>query len=133
MFSDLQSLEDVRQRFIVNWNGYLHKFRYWLMLLLITGVADTISTIHFMTEIGAENEAHPAIRFVSMIAGPFIGPIIGKICQYAAIIAITVFFRKQAVFVFIPVTILYAWAAWFNIWGSHLYHPRLLWIIEYFS
>ena len=133
MFSDIQSIDDLKKRFQRNWDGYLFKFRYWLVLILITGIADTISTIYFMTEMGAENEVHPAIRFVSIVAGPLIGPIIGKLCQYSAILAITLFFRKQAVFVFIPVIILYAWAAWFNIWGSQIYYPRLLQIIEYLS
>jgi tetrahydromethanopterin S-methyltransferase subunit D len=102
-------------------------------LLLVTGVADTISTIYFMTQTGAENEALPAIRFVSMFLGPIIGPIIGKICQYLAILAVTVFFRKQAVFIFIPVIVLYGWAAWYNIWGSQIYYPRLLHFIELLS
>lgn len=133
MLSDTKSIAEVKKRFQTNWKGFISEYYIWLSLILITGTADTVSTIHFMSESGAENEAHPAIRFVSIVFGLFVGPIIGKLCQFMAILAITVFFRKQAIFVFIPVIILYSWAAWYNIWGSQIYYPRLLQLIEYFS
>lgn len=133
MFGDLKTFDDVKNRYRKNWQGFIDKYFIWLSLVLITGVADTVSTIHFMSQSGAEHEAHPAIRLVSILFGPFLGPIIGKLCQFVAILAITVFFRKQAIFVFIPVIILYAWAAWYNIWGNQIYYPRLLQLIEFLS
>jgi hypothetical protein len=124
------SLTKAIDRFKNNWTGYISKYRIWLIVTLIAAIADMVSTCRFMLVEGAETEAHPGVRLICMVFGPIAGPLAGKICQLVAVLAMTVYFRCYAIYLFIPVIILYSWAAWYNIWGSQLYYPRLLWLLE---
>lgn len=123
-------MQALRERFRRNWPGYVAQYRVLLLLTLLAALADMVSTFHFMRHEGPEAEAHPVIRLVSMVLGPLWGPLVGKACQLAAVVAVTVCYRRHAVYVFVPVIMLYGWAAWYNIWGCHLYQPRLLWLLE---
>ena len=49
------------------------------------------------------------------------------------LILVTVFLRRWAVFIFLPIIILYGWAAWYNVWGHELYYPRLLELLRYLA
>ena len=124
------SLKDVFARFKDNWVGYVSEYRIFLIITLLTALADMVSTSLFMLREGPDAEVHPAIRVVCIIFGPIAGPLIGKICQLIAILGVSVYFRRYATYLFLPVIILYSWAAWYNIWGCHLYYPRLLWLLE---
>jgi tetrahydromethanopterin S-methyltransferase subunit D len=73
------------------------------------------TTINFMIQKGCDCEAHPIVRLVSMVLGPILGPIVGKLCQFLAVIITTVLLRRQAVYIFVAVILLYLWAAWYNI------------------
>jgi len=113
----IRSTKDIIERFQVNWNGYIYEYRVFLILTVLAALADMASTIYFMLEEGSWAEGHPAVRLVSEVLGPIVGPIIGKLCQFIVIIALTVYLRRQAVYIFIAVIIFYTWAAWYNIWG----------------
>ena len=125
------SLAKAVNRFNNNWTGYIAEYRVLLIVTLLAAIADMVSTCRFMLVEGAETEAHPCVRLVFMVLGPIAGPLVGKICQLAALLAMTVYFRRYAIYLFIPVIILYSWAAWYNTWGRQLYYPRLLWLLEY--
>jgi len=131
--SQMRSLDDIRIRLRENWDGYVREYRVFLVLLLLASLADMASTIHFMIQRGAGAELHPTVRFVSYLFGPVLGPMFGKAVQVVVVVVLTIFFRRRAIFIFIPVIILYAWAAWYNVWGHHLYYPNLLTILEYLA
>jgi len=133
MGSQIRSFGDITTRLQENWKGYLSKYCVFLVLLLLASLADTASTIHFMVQAGPEAESHPSVRLLSYILGPILGPVLGKAVQVAVIIILTVFLRRRAIFIFVPVIILYTWAAWYNIWGHELYYPRLLQWLEYLA
>lgn len=120
------ALQNVLDRFRQNSVGYFRDYRVPLCLIVITSVLDGISTIYFMAAEGADSEVHPAVRLVAQFLGPVAGPIMGKACQFVAILLVTVYLRRQAKYIFLVVIILYAWAAWYNVWGRDLYVPRLL-------
>ena len=122
----MRSFRDVLTRFRENWAGYLHEYRFFLVLVLLASLADTASTIYFMLSRGPAAEGHPAVRMISEAYGPIFGPILGKTIQFLTLIGVTVFLRRWATFIFIPIIILYTWAAWYNVWGHELYHPRLV-------
>jgi len=128
--SQLRSIDDVVTRLRENWVGYVHEYRVFLVLVVLASLADMASTMHFMLYAGPQAELHPTVRFLSEYLGPFLGPFLGKAIQVTVIIVVTVFLRRRAIFIFIPVIILYAWAAWYNVWGHHLYYPNLLWILD---
>jgi hypothetical protein len=131
--SSIRSLADIRRRLRENWRGYLHEHRIFLALVVLASLADMASTIHFMIRTGPAGEWHPTVRMVSYLFGPILGPILGKAIQVIAVVTLTVYLRRWAIFIFVPVIILYAWAAWYNIWGHHLYYPPFLRFLEYLA
>ena len=131
--SQMRSFQDVVARFRENWVGYVNEYRLLLALVLLASLADMASTIYFMLSRGPAAEGHPAVRMVSVAFGPVLGPILGKSIQFLTVIGVTVFLRRWAVHIFIPVIILYAWAAWYNVWGYALYQPNLLTILEHLA
>lgn len=110
-------------RLRANIPGYFFEFWPWLLLTTFAATADFVSTYRFMSAGYLEDEFHPVIRLVSRWFGPLMGPLIGKLGQLAAILFVTIVFRPRARLVFIPVILIYAYAAWFNTWGIHLYTP----------
>jgi hypothetical protein len=131
--SQIRSIRDIEARFRENWKGYVHEYRVLLVLALAASLADMASTIYFMRTTGPGAEEHLVVRAVSDVTGPVLGPILGKTVQFLVLIAITVFLRRWAVFIFIPVIILYGWAAWYNVWGHDLYYPRILDLLRYLA
>jgi hypothetical protein len=131
--SQIRSIDDIVTRLRENWVGYVHEYRVFLVLVVLASLADMASTIHFMVYAGPEAELHPTVRFLSVFFGPFLGPVLGKAVQFTVIIVLTVFLRRWAIFIFIPVIILYFWAAWYNVWGYQMYYPRLLHLLEYLA
>ena len=129
----VKSLGDIIERFRLNWKDYIYDYRFYLIPTFISALADAASTVYFMCQTGPEAEGHPAIRLISYLLGPVLGPVIGKLCQFTAVIALTVYLRRQARYIFIALIILYIWAAWYNIWGCYLYYPRLLQWLEHLS
>jgi hypothetical protein len=131
--SQLRSIDDIVTRLRENWVGYVREYRIFLVLVVLASLADMASTIHFMVHAGPQAELHPTVRFLSEYFGPWLGPVLGKAVQFIVLITLTVFLRRWAIFIFIPVIILYFWAAWYNVWGYHLYYPRLLHLLEHLA
>ena len=119
----LESARPVTTRFRANLAGYFADLRGWIAAVVLAAALDGASTIRFMLADGAEHELHPAIRFVSEILGPVAGPIAGKLIQLFALFLVTVYLRDYARYIFFLVTAIYLWAAWYNLWGGHLYTP----------
>jgi len=118
------------ERFRVNWEGYIRDYRVFLILTVFAALADAASTVYFMLRAGPDAEGHPAIRLISAVFGTILGPIAGKLCQFIAVVALTVYLRSCAAYIFVAVIVLYAWAAWYNVWGCDLYYPRLLYWLD---
>ena len=124
-------LTKVVARYRRNWPGYVAQYRVFLIVTLLAALADMASTWYVLLHEGPQAEGHPAIRAFSMILGPIAGPLIGKACQFGVIVALTVYFRRHALYIFLPVIVLYTWAAWYNVWGWRLYYPRLPRLLKY--
>ncbi|MEN6332698.1 MAG: hypothetical protein ABFE01_00470 [Phycisphaerales bacterium] len=129
----MRSFRDVATRFRENWIGYVHEYRILLILVLLASLADMASTIYFMLSRGPAAEGHPAVRMFSEAYGPIFGPLLGKAVQFLTLIGVTVFLRRWALFIFVPIIILYTWAAWYNVWGHTLYEPRLIDWLEHLA
>jgi hypothetical protein len=121
----MKSAADIVGRFRTNWDGYVREYRVFLILTVLAALADAASTVYFMLQAGPDAEGHPAVRLVSAVFGPIAGPIVGKLCQFIVVVALTVYLRRWAAYIFVAVIILYTWAAWYNVWGCDLYYPRL--------
>jgi len=129
----MRTFRDVLARFRENWVGYIREYRFLLVLVFLASSADTASTIYFMLSRGPAAEGHPAVRMISEAFGPILGPLLGKAAQFLTLIGVTVFLRRWAMFIFIPIIILYTWAAWYNVWGHELYYPRLVRWLEHLA
>ena len=127
----VRTFKDIVERLNVNWHGYVRQYYILLILTVAAASADMLSTVYIMLVYGTDAEWHPTIRMVAMALGPVFGPIVGKLWQFAIVIVLTVYLRFWAVYIFLTVIVLYTWAAWYNIWGCHLYYPRLLALFEY--
>lgn len=121
-----RTINDIIERFRTNWQGYVRRYWIFLVLTILAALADMFTTVYFMHIEGAQIERHPTIRLLSLFLGPMLGPIIGKFWQLAAVIAVTIYLRRWAVYIFVTVIILYSWAAWYNIWGRFLYYPLFI-------
>ena len=121
--ASIRSIRDIRERFQVNWNGYLAQYWIFLLLLAVAAIADMLSTVFFMVIEGPEAERHPLIRLISMVLGPMTGPVVGKLFQFATVIVVTVFLRRWALYILVAVIILYAWAAAYNMAATPLLLP----------
>jgi hypothetical protein len=98
--------------------GYAAEFAPYLVLLGIAAAADFVTTCSFMTIGSVEDEAHPAIRLISLWFGPFFGPLLGKTIQAGATIFLTLLLRPHARKIFIPVILSYSAAAVYNGWAT---------------
>ncbi|MHC4227864.1 MAG: hypothetical protein ACYSW0_10600 [Planctomycetota bacterium] len=83
------------ERFRVNWEGYIRERRVFLILTALAALADAASTVYFMLRAGPDAEGHPAIRLVSAVFGPILGPIVGKLCQFTVVVVLTVYLHRR--------------------------------------
>jgi hypothetical protein len=113
----IRSAKDIVERFRVNWKGYIRECRVFLILTMFAALADGASTVYFMLRAGPDAEGHPAIRLVSTVFSPILGPIISKLLQLTVVVALTVYLHRLAIYIFVAVIVLYTWAAWYNVWG----------------
>ncbi|MBN2131506.1 MAG: hypothetical protein JW741_18545 [Sedimentisphaerales bacterium] len=111
----IQTIDDIITRIRGNWRGFVSAYSVFLILVVLAATADAFSTVFFMLIRGPQEEAHPVIRGIAMVLGPVLGPLVGKMIQIVALIAVTVYLRRWAVYLFVTAIILYAWAAWYNI------------------
>jgi len=89
-----RSVRGVVDRFRRNAVGYFTEFRFFLAIAFVAALLDGLSTIHFMKLDGPDQEMHPAVRIVSNVFGTVAGPVVGKFCQLAAIILVTIYLRS---------------------------------------
>ena len=115
LMETIRSLDDVIRRIQTNWRGYISAYSVFLLLVVLAATADALSTVYFMLVRGPQEEVHPVIRWISMELGPVAGPLVGKLIQIVALIAVTVYLRRWAVYLFVSAIIMYTWAAWYNV------------------
>jgi hypothetical protein len=108
-------------RFRENSRGYWLRYRPVILLFTIALLCDAVSTVHFMRELGARAELHPAVRWASVAFGPVLGPLIGAAGKALACFFVTICCRRYALSIFIAATAIYLVAAWYNIWGIYLF------------
>lgn len=111
----------VTQRLEENYSGYWLRYGWLMMIAALAALADYASTVHFMLLDGVHLEVHPAIRLGAEFYGPVLGPLIGKLLQLWALFVVTLYARRIAEHVFLITAAVYAWAAWYNVWGRISY------------
>jgi len=114
---------DIALRFRSNSKGFWKQYK-WLIIIFVTAlICDCASTVYFMLHTGPESELHPGVQYASELLGPVAGPIIIMILKCIAGIAVSIYLRKYALYIFVAGSGIFFWAAWYNIWGSYMYQP----------
>ncbi|MCP4710595.1 MAG: hypothetical protein GY869_18380, partial [Planctomycetes bacterium] len=108
-------------------------YRWFIILFVVALLCDALSTIHFMRREGhPDSEIHLAIRLIAQIFGPIIGPLIAFVGKAVCGLAVCIYLRRWALYIFTPVIVLSFWAAWYNIWGWQTgYIPNIFRIIPW--
>jgi hypothetical protein len=112
--------------------NYVRDLRGFLLALLLAALADGLSTVWFMRVDGVEAELHPVVRGAAAVLGPWLGAALGKAVQVVAIVLVTLYWRHLAKLLLGTASLVYLWAAWYNLWGYELYTPllvRWLWFL----
>ena len=126
----MNTLQEFCAYFLTRWKKnaphYLRDFWPWLLVALLAILADFLSTYHFMKLHGWEYELHPVIRLFSKYLGVFWGPFISKLGQLCAALIFTLTYRKTTRVALITISLIYLYAAWFNVFGNKLYTPLFL-------
>jgi hypothetical protein len=112
-----------------NYDGYFDRYPLLITITVIAAMADFISTVHFMHHDGIHHELHPGIRMAAEELGIVAGAFIGKIVQLAALFLVTLYLRSITRLLFVAATMMYGWAAWYNVWGHHHYTPLLIYYL----
>lgn len=114
--SDL-SIDALVERIKINAVGFWDSHRFLIYFLIISIFCDTLSTVHFMSYLGAHAELNPSVRLLSMLCGVVAGPFLGGILKAITCILVSIYYRRHAPSIFSITSAIYFWAAWYNIWG----------------
>jgi hypothetical protein len=113
-----------------NLPGFFQRYRLLVFLAAVASIADCLSTIWFMSHDSGLIEVHPVVRKISCVLGPIIGPILGKAVQFTLLIILSIYLRPWAKFLLPTLSIIYLYAAWYNLWGHQLYTPLFLHLLN---
>ncbi len=121
----------VVDRFTRNRQGFFRSHRLLIVVFLAALLCDALSTTYFMLTLDSPEELHPVVNWVSRFFGPFVGPMIGFVGKATAGLCVAIYLRRWVAYVLIPASVISFWAAWYNVWGVHLYAPNLLRLIPW--
>jgi hypothetical protein len=118
-------------RFRINCIGFWKKFRWPAIIFVLALLCDALSTVYFMRKTGPESELHPGVQFISELLGPVAGPLAAMTLKAIAGIAVAIYLKKYAAYIFITGSVISFWAAWYNMWGHEYYVPNLLRLLNF--
>ena len=110
----------ISNRLKLNCRGFWHTYRIAISIFTLALIADGLSTVYFMSYLGVSAEIHPVVRFASVVFGPVAGPMVAALWKWAACLYVAIYCRKFAYSIFLTTSVVYIFAAWYNIWGIYL-------------
>ncbi|MGB0582772.1 MAG: hypothetical protein ACPGVU_24060 [Limisphaerales bacterium] len=108
-------LEPYRIALSTDWYEWMSRVRWCLVMIAFACAFDGFTTIRFMVEYGPSLESHLGIRLVSTWFGPYLGPVIGKLCQIAAFVLFSKLWPNCTWPLAILIVIGYTMAGWHNL------------------
>jgi hypothetical protein len=109
----------IGNRLKANARGFWHTYSTAIFIFTLALIADGLSTIYFMSYLGVSAEMHPVVRGASVLFGPVAGPMIGSLWKWVACLYVAIYCRKFAYSIFFTTSIVYIFAALYNIWGIY--------------
>lgn len=109
------ALDKIKARFIANSQGFFDKYRFWIVLLVITALLDAFSTFCFMYVLGAKYELHPIVRELSFMLGPLVGPFLGGFLKISLGLCAIIYLRKFEKELLVLACLIYSYAFMHNL------------------
>lgn len=108
------------------WRGFWNSHQKHIAAFVLALAVDTISTIHFMTATGPEQEFHPVVRMAGYVYGPVLGPVLAAFYKALAAVLVVIYSRKLAAPLFTIAAIVYLFAGFYNYFAVDLYLKGLM-------
>ena len=118
-------MNHIAERFKNNSAGFWRAYRWLIVVFVFALFCDALSTVIFMREFGPEIELHPVIYCISVMCGSIIGPLLSAAAKAFFGVVVAIYCRRYAAYIFVTASIISFWAAWYNLWGMHLYVPGI--------
>ena len=109
-----EALTLIKNRYVENFKGFFYEHRFFIVLLIMVGYVDVVSTIYFMEKTSPLNEIHPLIRYLAINYGIVLGTVIGKLIQIFVGLLAVIYFRKISKFLITFTAVMYGIAAMSN-------------------
>lgn len=111
---------------IRQWNTYFNelwqKHRFWIIVLAIALLFDTLSTIYFMTKQGIHFEIHPLVKYSALLLGPIVGTILSAFCfKIVVSIFLAMYLWRWRLWVLITPAVTSTFAGFFNLFGNKFF------------
>lgn len=104
-----------------DWRRLWCAYQKHLTLFILALAVDTVSTIHFMSSTGPEQEFHPLVRIAAFAYGPFVGPILAAFYKLIAALIVVLYWHKYAAPILTTAALFYLFAAFYNYFAIELY------------
>lgn len=101
---------DLKQNLLYSFNRY----GVWWIILLVTIVFDYLTTLYFVSKLGAEAEANQVVAWLINHVGLYLGVLIGKLLQLAAVVIFVSLNQKLGNLFLLIVILLNCWAVVMN-------------------
>lgn len=109
-----------------DWRRFWDSNQNYLTAFILALAVDTISTIHFITLTGPEQEFHPIVRVAAYTYGPILGPILAALYKAVAAMVVVLYCRKLAAPLLTVAAIFYLLAGFYNYFAVDLYLQGLM-------
>ena len=109
-----------------DWRRFWNSYQNYLTAFVLALAVDTISTIHFISATGPEQEFHPIVRIAAIVYGPVLGPILAAFYKTVAALIVVLYCRKLAAPVLTFAAIVYLFAGFYNYFAVDLYLKGLM-------
>lgn len=122
-------MEAAIDRFRVDFTVFWREHRLLFVIFTFSLILDALSTVHFMSYEGVGSELNPVVALMSITFGTVAGPFIGAVIKAFACVLVAVYYRPYAKYLLVTASLVYFWAAWYNVWGVNIYTPLFFYVI----
>lgn len=92
----------------------LSRYLIWWLILLITMAFDFLTTLYFVSKLGADTEANMVIRWLISNLGLSTGVLIGKLFQLISVVMFACLHRRLGNIFLLVIILLNCWAVVIN-------------------
>lgn len=91
-----------------------NRYTVWWIILIITIIFDYLTTIYFVSKLGADSEANRVVAWLINNLGIYFGVLFGKLLQLVSVVLIVSLSKKVGNFFLLIIILLNCWAVVMN-------------------